>query len=140
MLKTRQQASSPRYNASFALEQLTPLHVSDWYGPASPPQDFFLALATMIVTVADTPDKDTVINTQSVERWGYRLNVTNVPLPSQVDYLTYRGVLGLCGDAYGELARRVGFWDPVTDFETMVVWTDGREVVQQHVLRYAGEG
>ena len=112
VLKTRQPASSsPHFNASSALEKLTPLHVSDWYDPEFTPQGFFLALATLIVTVADSPDKDTVVSTHSVEKWGYRLNVMNVPLQqSQVDYLTYRGVLGLCGDAYGELASRVGFW------------------------------
>ncbi|KAI4221342.1 MAG: hypothetical protein L6R36_006977 [Xanthoria steineri] len=98
VLKPRQQASSsPRYNASAAFEKLTPIHVSDWYGPESTGQDLFQALATMVVTVADSPDKDTVVSTQSVEQRGYRLNVTNVPLQSQVDYLTYRGVSGLCG-------------------------------------------
>lgn len=43
----------------------------------------------------------------------------------------------VCGWGVGEAGW--GFLEPVRSFETMVVWTDGREVVQQYVLRYGGD-
>lgn len=126
-------------NESAALDHLTPLYASDWYGPASTPEDFFLALATTIVKISVITNKDVPINAQSVEQEGYHLNVTNVPLAGQRDYLTNRGVLNLCGHAYGELLERVGYGiRPVTNFETVLVWTNGTGLVQQHVLRYEG--
>ena len=136
VLETRQGLT----NESAALEKLIPLYTSDWYGPASPtPQDFFMALATMIVQVADSSDKDRPINYESVESYGLHLNVTNVPLSGQRDYFTDRGVLNICAYAYGQLSKRLGYGtQPITNFESTLVWTNGTEVIQQHVLRYEG--
>ncbi|KAI4262029.1 MAG: hypothetical protein L6R42_002784 [Xanthoria sp. 1 TBL-2021] len=137
VLEARQ--ASNLYNGSNALEMLIPLYVSDWYGPQSTPEDFFMPLATMIVMVSDISYKDTIFNYQSVEKLGYHLNVTNVPSRSQRDYLTNRGGLNLCAHAYEELSRWPGYGiNPITDFETTLVWTNGTDLVQQHVLRYEG--
>ncbi|KAI4285967.1 MAG: hypothetical protein L6R38_000260 [Xanthoria sp. 2 TBL-2021] len=117
-------------NESLALEKLTPFYASDWYGPESTPEDFFLALTTMVVMVSDLSNKDQIIDYQRVEKYGYHLNVTNVPLPSQQDYLTNRGVLNLCAHAYREVSDRLGFGiNRVTSFETVLVWTNGTEMV-----------
>ncbi|KAL8787654.1 MAG: hypothetical protein Q9213_002085 [Squamulea squamosa] len=136
LLETRQ---APRvYNQSAALEKLIPLYGADWYGPESTAQDFFMALATIIVKVSDL-DKDTFVNTQSVEALGYHLNVSNVPLPGQDDYLTNRGVLNLCGYAYGQASKRLGYGiEPITNLETTLMWTNGTVLIQHHVLRYEG--
>ncbi|KAL8676370.1 MAG: hypothetical protein Q9186_007102 [Xanthomendoza sp. 1 TL-2023] len=137
ILETRQ-ASRVR-NDSAQLDKLTPFYASDWYGPASDSADFFLALATTIALVSDLSDKDITINHQRLEPYGYNLNATNVPLQSQVDYLTNRGVLNLCAHAYGELSERLGYGiEPITTFETTLLWTNGTDVIQQHVLRYEG--
>ncbi|KAL9581353.1 MAG: hypothetical protein Q9212_003944 [Teloschistes hypoglaucus] len=136
LLESRQSRS---FNQSRPLEDLTPLAISDWYGPESNETDFFMALATLIVKVSDISDKDSIINSQTVEESGYHLNVTNVPLQSQVDYLSNRGVLNLCGYAYGELTSRLGYGiDPITSFEAILIWTNGTKLIQQHVLRYEG--
>ncbi|KAL8768859.1 MAG: hypothetical protein Q9209_005040 [Squamulea sp. 1 TL-2023] len=135
LLETRQ--ATRVSNDSAALAKLIPLYGSDWYGPESTAQDFFMALATMIVKVSDLP-KDTFVNYHRIEPLGYRLNVTNVPLPGQDVYLTNRGVLNLCAHAYGQAAMRLGYNDPITNFETMLMWTNGTVLIQQHVLRYEG--
>ncbi|KAL8703603.1 MAG: hypothetical protein Q9201_003228 [Fulgogasparrea decipioides] len=136
-LETRQAAQL--YNESAALEKLIPYYASDWYGPESDPVDFFMALATIIVRVSDVSNKDTTINWQTVEEDGYHLNVTNVPLQSQKYYLTNRGVLNICAHAYGEMTGRLGYGTkPMTNFETYLLWTNGTEVIQQHVFRYEG--
>ncbi|KAI4269475.1 MAG: hypothetical protein LQ337_007256 [Flavoplaca oasis] len=136
VLETRQTSAST--NESSALEALTPFYVSDWYGPESPPEDFIMALATMIVMVSDFSDKDKTINYQRAGKYGYDFNVTHVPLPGKEGYLTNRGVLNMITRAYGELTEALGFFDPVTNFETVLVWTNGTEVVNHHVLRYGG--
>ncbi|KAL8814529.1 MAG: hypothetical protein Q9223_006256 [Gallowayella weberi] len=137
MLETRQ--ASRLRNDSALLEKLTPFYASDWYGPESEPADFFLALATTIALVSDVSDKDIPINYQRLEPYGYRLNVSNVPLQSQVDYFTNRGVLNLCAHAYGQLTERLGYGiEPITNFETTLLWTNGTDAIQQHVLRYEG--
>ncbi|KAL8851887.1 MAG: hypothetical protein Q9221_003210 [Calogaya cf. arnoldii] len=142
------QASRPPKNESSALETLTPIYASDWYGPRSTPQDFFLALATMIIQIADQGERDTTINWRDVEKYGYHLNVTYVPIPGSQRYLTNRGVLNLCAYAYGELTERLGYGtQPVTNFETTLVWINatgpgtgtGIDFVEQHVLRYEGQ-
>ncbi|KAL8726785.1 MAG: hypothetical protein Q9181_005924 [Wetmoreana brouardii] len=126
-------------NESAALEKLTPLYASDWYGPESDPEDFIMALATMIVRVSDVSDKDTIINYQNLEKDGYHLNVTNVPLQSQRDYLTSRGVFNICVHAYGKLTKRLEYGiSPITSFETFLLWTNGTDLIQQHVFRYEG--
>ncbi|KAI4198973.1 MAG: hypothetical protein LQ350_004954 [Teloschistes chrysophthalmus] len=136
LLKTRQSRS---FNESQRLESLTPFYISDWYGPESNETEFFMALATLIVKISDISDKDSTINFQRVENLGYHLNVTNVPLQSQVDYLTNRGVLNLCAYAYRELTSRLGYGiDPVTNLEATLIWTNGTELIQQHAFRYEG--
>ncbi|KAI4191171.1 MAG: hypothetical protein L6R41_000308 [Letrouitia leprolyta] len=128
-------------NESATLDHLTPLYASNWYGPKSTPEDFILALATTIVKVSVITNKDVPINNQSVEQEGYHLNATNVPLAGQRDYLTNRGVLNLCKHAHGELEERLGYGiNPITSFETVLVWTNGTDLVQQHVLRFEGRG
>ncbi|KAL8872967.1 MAG: hypothetical protein Q9174_001501 [Haloplaca sp. 1 TL-2023] len=127
-----------RGNESEDLETLTPFYASDWYGPVSTPEDIFLALTTMLVSVSDYPDKDQTINYQRIEQYGYHLNVTNVPLPDQEDYLTNRGVLNLCAKAYQEVSEQLGYFRDVSNFETVLVWANGTEMVGQHVLRYEG--
>ncbi|KAL9629430.1 MAG: hypothetical protein Q9204_005277 [Flavoplaca sp. TL-2023a] len=136
VLESRQTSTST--NESSALEELTPFYVSDWYGPESTPEDFIMALATMIVMVSDFSDKDKTINYQHAGKSGYDFNVTNVPLPGQDGYLTNRGVLNLCTRAYGELTEQLGYFNPVTNFEMVLVWTNGTEVINHHVLRYGG--
>ena len=136
VLEPRQTSTST--NESSALEELTPFYVSDRYGPESTPEDFFMALATMIVMASDYSDKDQTINYLQAGKYGYDFNVTRVPLPGQDGYLTNRGVLNLCTRAYGELTEKLGYFDPVTSFETVLVWTNGTEVVNHHVLRYEG--
>lgn len=127
------------HNESAALEKLHPIYVSDWYGPEVNATDFFLALATLIVQVSDISDKDISINSQSVEDSGYHLNVTNVPSQSQRDYLTNRGVLNLASYACRELTERLDYGvDPITSFEATLLWTNGTDAIQQHVLRYEG--
>ncbi|KAI4252585.1 MAG: hypothetical protein LQ352_004206 [Teloschistes flavicans] len=136
LLESRQSRFS---NQSTPLEDLTPFYVSDWYGAESNEKEFFMALATLIVQVSDISDKDAIINSQSVEESRYYLNVTNVPLQSQVDYLSNRGVLNLCAYAYGQLTNRLGYGiDPITSFEATLLWTNGTKLIQQHVLRYEG--
>ncbi|KAL8893357.1 MAG: hypothetical protein Q9192_005345 [Flavoplaca navasiana] len=81
VLETRQ--TSTFTNTSSVLEELTPFYASDWYGPESALENFFMALATMIVMVSDFSDKDKTINHQQAEKYGYDFNVTYVPLPSQ---------------------------------------------------------
>lgn len=136
LLENRQARS---YNQSAPLAKLTPFYLSDWYGLESDPTDFFMALATLIVQVSDISDKDLTINSQSVEESGYHLNVTNVRLPGQMDYLSNRGVLNLCSNAYKMLTRRLGYGiEPVTSFESTLLWTNGTDAIQQHVLRYEG--
>ncbi|KAL8684285.1 MAG: hypothetical protein Q9224_006465 [Gallowayella concinna] len=137
ILETRQ-ASRVR-NDSAQLDKLTPFYASDWYGPASDSADFFIALATTIALVSDLSDKDITINYQRLEPYGYHLNATNVPLQSQVDYFTNRGVLNLCAYAYRQLSERLGSGiEPITNFETTLLWTNGTDIIQQHVLRYEG--
>ncbi|KAL9638887.1 MAG: hypothetical protein Q9204_001334 [Flavoplaca sp. TL-2023a] len=136
VLEPRQTSTST--NESSALEELTPFYVSDWYGPESTPEDFIMALATMIVMVSDFNDKDQTINYQQAGKYGYDFNVTNVPLPGQDGFLTNRGVLNLCTRAYGELTEQLGYFNPVSNFETVLVWTNGMEVINHHVLRYGG--
>lgn len=136
------QASRPA-NESAALAHPTPFYASSWYGPESNASDFFLALATMIVKISikisNSDAKDAIINHQCAEAEGYRLNVTNEPLPGQQDYLTRRGVLNICAHAYGQLSRRLGYGvEPLTSFETILLWTNGTESVGQRVLRYEG--
>lgn len=93
-----------------------------------------MALATTIAKVSK------MINSQSVEKEGYHLNVTSVPI-SQVDYLTKLGVLNICAYAYGEASERLGYGiNPITTFETILLWTDGTDVIQQHMLKYEGKG
>ena len=94
----------------------------------------------MIVRVANTPDKDTVVSTQSVEKYGLssQCHERAVAEPGGLSDVS-RGFGPVWVMRMGSWRRRFWFWDPVTNFETKVVWTDGREVVQQHVLRYAGE-
>lgn len=126
-------------NESAALEKLVPLYASDWYGPETPPQDFFMALATTVVKVSDASHKDRSISYQLMADEGYHLNVTNVPLQSRSQYLTNRGVLNICAYAYGELAERLGYGiNPITSFETTLVWTNGTDLIAQHVFRYEG--
>lgn len=138
LLETRQ-ASSRLYNESAALNKRIPFYASDWYGPESEPEVFFMALATTIVKVSDISDKDMTIDSQSVESLGYHLNVTNVPLPGQQDYLTNRGVLNICAYAYGQLLKRLGYGiQPITNFEITLLWTNGTDLFQQHVMRYEG--
>lgn len=132
------QSSSRLGNETAPLSKLIPLHAPDWYGPASPPQDFFMALATMIVKVSDIDDKDRGINYQTLDEEGYHLNVTNMPQQNRLYYLSNRGVLNLCAYAYGQLAERMGFLKPVTSFETVLVWSNGTGLVNHHVLRYEG--
>ncbi|KAI4176946.1 MAG: hypothetical protein LQ343_000803 [Gyalolechia ehrenbergii] len=137
VLKARQ--ASRLTNESAPLENLTPLYASDWYGPESTLEDFFLALATTIVMVSDVADKDVTINSKSAETAGYHLNVTNVPVAGQGHYFTSRGVLNLCAHAYGELSERLAYGSkPIRNFETTLVWTNGTDLIQQHVLRYEG--
>ncbi|KAL8893316.1 MAG: hypothetical protein Q9192_005386, partial [Flavoplaca navasiana] len=125
-LETRQ--TSTFTNTSSVLEELTSFYVSDWYGPESTPEDFFMALATMIVMVSDFSDKDKTINYQQARIYGYDFNVTYVPLPNQDGYLTNRGVLNLCTRTYGELTEQLGYFNPVSNFETVLI--------NHHVLRY----
>ncbi|KAL6716079.1 hypothetical protein ACLMJK_005645 [Lecanora helva] len=127
-------------NLSAALEKLTPLWLYDWYGPKTTEQDIFMALATLIVKTADIPDKDTSFSYETVEDEGYHLNVTNVPL-GPFSYLTGRGVLNVAGRALREVTKRLNYGiPPISNFETTLVWTNGTDVLAQHVLRYEGRG
>ena len=126
-------------NETAPLAKLIPLYAPDWYGPESPPQDFFIALATMIVKVSDSDDKDSGISYQTLGKEGYHLNVTNIPQQNQLLYLSNRGVLNLCAYAYGQLAKRLGYGiEPITHFEATLVWTNGTDLINHHVLRYEG--
>ncbi|KAI4103387.1 MAG: hypothetical protein L6R37_003826 [Teloschistes peruensis] len=139
LLSSLESRQSRSLNQSQPLEDLTPFYISDWYGPESNETEFFMALATLIVKISDNSDKDSTINSQTVEESGYHLNVTDVPLQSQVDYLTNRGVLNLCAYAYREMTRRLGYGiDLITNFEATLIWTNATELVQQHAFRYEG--
>lgn len=129
-------------NDSAPLEKLTPLVAKDWWGPATTPEDFIMAIATMIVKIGDLDVKtlDTWINGQSVEDEGYHLNVTNGLTPEPFSYLTNRGVLNMLGDAYGAVAKQLGYFDEIRNFESYTLWTNGTTAEHFHVLRFVGMG
>lgn len=117
-----------------------PLVATDWYGPETTPEYFIMAIATMMVKISDIKEMDSGINSQSVEEEGYHLNVTNGLTPYPYSFLTNRGVLNMLGDAYGEVAKQLGYLNEIRNLESFTLWTNGTAMEHFHILRFVGKG
>ena len=119
-------------NATEVLESANDQYEPSWGGDEAviSQRDYYLAIARLIVKVANFPDRDVVLEGVDGSADGDRISVKAVDVPGRPNVLTGKGVLNVLSKAYkGSLGR-----ERKTRLALAVTWTQGSVAGDESVV------
>ena len=125
-------------NATEVLESAIDQYEPSWGGDEAviTQRDYYLAIARLIVKVANFPNRDVVIEGVDGSAEGDRISVKAVDVPGRPNVLTGEGVLNVLAKAYkGSLGR-----EKKTRLALAVTWTQGSVAGDESVTGGVVEG